>query len=247
MGRVAVKAGTGAGGGGGGRESASEPEPESDDDDDDDTVWATDTSAAAAAARAAEQLTEASAAMVSVAAEELERKASLEAAAAAVEESDSEDEEDERIGRLRGFVAQKTPEETAIYLLSETLGVESAELGIHFLVEALFDEEQALAPQIVEKKLFLIKACAADPEKLQLAVLCAVELYVTTTSPDDFKKLVIILKSLYDEDVCDETAILKWASDPNSGKKFGVDAETAIAARKTAKPFVEWLQESDDE
>ena len=247
--------------GSGGRDSASEPEPESDVEEDDDTVWATDTSAAAMAARAAEQLTDASAAMVTVA-DDLEKKAKLEEAAAAkaaaadAEES-SDEEEDERIGKLRGFILgkKKSPGETATYLRSAGLGVDNVELGMHFLVEALFDEDEPLAPQIAEKKAYLIEAReGADDETdetddaaLQVAILNAVELYVTETAPNDFKKLVAVLKALYDEDVCEEEAISKWAADPKSARKFGVDAETGAAVRKQAKPFIEWLQESDDD
>ena len=221
-------------------------------EDDDDTVWATDTSAAAMAARAAEQLTDASAAMVTVA-DDLEKKAKLEEAAAAkaaaadAEES-SDEEEDERIGKLRGFILgkKKSPGETATYLRSAGLGVENVELGMHFLVEALFDEDEPLAPQIAEKKAYLIEA-RTDDAALQVAILNAVELYVTETAPNDFKKLVAVLKALYDEDVCEEEAISKWAADPKSARKFGVDAETGAAVRKQAKPFIEWLQESDDD
>jgi translation initiation factor 5 len=202
-------------------------------------------------ARASEQLTDASAAMVTVA-DDLEKKAKLEEAAKkkaeAEEESSSEEEEDERIGKLRGFVLgkKKSPAETVAYLRSESLGVENAELGIHFLVEALFDEDEPLAPQISDKKAYLIEACKGDAA-MQVAILNAVELYVTESAPNDFKKLVAVLKALYDDDVCEEEAIVKWAGDPKSARKFGVDAETGAAVRKQAKPFIEWLQESDEE
>jgi translation initiation factor 5 len=82
---------------------------------------------------------------------------------------------------------------------------------------------------------------------MQVAILNAVELYVTESAPNDFKKLVAVLKALYDDDVCEEEAIVKWAGDPKSARKFGVDAETGAAVRKQAKPFIEWLQESDEE
>ena len=214
------------GGGSPGRDSASEPEPESEDEDDD-AVFQTDTSAAAMAARAKEQLTDASAAMVTVA-DDLEKKAKLEEeakarAAAADEESSS-----------------------AAYLVGEKLGVESKELGIHFLVEALFDEDEPLAPQVKARKAFLVEAVGGDA-KLQTATLCAIELYVTETAPNDFKKLVAVLKELYENDVVEEEAVLAWGADPRAAKKFGVDAKTGEAVRKQAKPFIEWLQQSDDD
>jgi translation initiation factor 5 len=236
------------GGGSPGRDSASEPEPESEDDDDD-AVFQTDTSAAAMAARAKEQLTDASAAMVTVA-DDLEKKAKLEeeakARAAAEEDSSSEEEEDERIAKLRGYISKHDAKETAAYLVGEKLGVESKELGIHFLVEALFDEDEPLAPQVKARKAFLVEAVGGDA-KLQTATLCAIELYVTETAPNDFKKLVAVLKELYENDVVEEEAVLAWGADPRAAKKFGVDAKTGEAVRKQAKPFIEWLQQSDDD
>jgi len=205
---------------------------------------------AAMAARAKEQLTDASAAMVTVA-DDLEKKAKLEEeakarAAAAEEESSSEEEEDERIAKLRGYISKHDAKETAAYLVGEKLGVESKELGIHFVVEALFDEDEPLAPQVKARKAFLVEAVGGDA-KLQTATLCAIELYVTETAPNDFKKLVAVLKELYENDVVEEEAVLAWGADPRAAKKFGVDAKTGEAVRKQAKPFIEWLQQSDDD
>uniref|UniRef100_A0A7S0SV28 W2 domain-containing protein n=1 Tax=Mantoniella antarctica TaxID=81844 RepID=A0A7S0SV28_9CHLO len=240
------------GGSAGGRDSGSDPEPDSDDDAADGTVWATDTSATAQAARAAEQLTDASASMVDVA-DELEKKATLNADTAGSEPgsgsgsgSESEEEEDERIAKLRAYVAKHDAAETAVYLVGPKLGVDKPELGIHFLVEALFDEEQPMAPQIKAKLAFLAAACGADPS-LQMALLCAVELYVTETATAEFKKLPEVLKELYDGDVAEEEVMLKWAADLRAAKKFGVDAKTGEAVRKQADPFIQWLQESEEE
>ena len=228
------------------RDSDSEPEPsdDDDDDDDDDTVWATDTSAVAALGRAKEQLTDASAAMVEVAADELEKKAAIEAAAA--EESESEEEEDERIAKVRGYVTKHDAKETAEYLVSDKLGCESKELGVHFLVEALFDEDEPLVPQIKAKKAYMIAACGQDAN-LQTALVCAVELFITESATEQFKQYVAILKELYDEDVLDEEIILKWGADPKSAAKFGVDLETSQAVRKQVKPFLEWLAQDDSD
>jgi translation initiation factor 5 len=212
-------------------------------------VWATDTSAAAALARANEQLTDASASMVEVAADELAQKATLEAAKAAEpepESEDEEDEEDERIAKLRAYAAKHDAAETAAYLAGAKLGVDNPELGVHFLVEALFDEEKPMAPQVKAKKEFLTTACGQDA-KLQMALLCAVELYVTETATAEFKKIPSVLKEMYDGDVVEEEVLLKWGADPKAAKKFGVDAKTGEAVRKQAEPFIEWLQQSEDE
>ena len=84
--------------------------------------------------------------------------------------------------------------------MSDKLGVESKELGVHFLVEALLDEDEPLVPQVKAKKAYMIAACGQDA-KLQMALACALELFLTESAPEEFKKYVEILKTLYDEDV----------------------------------------------
>ena len=198
------------------------------------------------ARRAKEQLTDASAAMVTVA-DDLEKKVALEEAAKrAAEESESEDEEDERIAKLRGYVSKHDAAETAAYLVSDKLGVESKELGVHFLVEALLDEDEPLVPQVKAKKAYMIAACGQDA-KLQMALACALELFITESAPEQFKKYVEILKVLYDEDVLEEEIILKWGADPKSAARFGVELETSQLVRKQVKPFLEWLATADDD
>jgi translation initiation factor 5 len=180
--------------------------------------------------------------MVEVAADELEKKAAIEAAAA----EESEEEEDERIAKVRGYVTKHDAKETAEYLVSDKLGCESKELGVHFLVEALFDEDEPLVPQIKAKKAYMIAACGQDA-KLQTALVCAVELFITESATEQFKQYVAILKELYDEDVLDEEIILKWGADPKSAAKFGVELETSQAVRKQVKPFLEWLAQDDSD
>mmetsp|Transcript_3058 Transcript_3058/g.7016 ORF Transcript_3058/g.7016 Transcript_3058/m.7016 type:complete len:358 (-) Transcript_3058:326-1399(-) len=159
---------------------------------------------------------------------------------------EEEDEEDERISKLRAYAAKHDAEETAAFLTGAKLGVDNPELGIHFLVEALFDEEKPLAPQVKTYKPFFAKCCGGDA-KLQLALLCAVELYITETATAQFKQLPSILKELYEGDSVEEEVLLKWAADPKAAKKFGVDAKTGEAVRKQAKPFIDWLQQEEEE
>ena len=136
--------------------------------------------------------------------------------------------------------------ETAEYLVSDKLGVESKELGVHFLVEALLDEDEPLVPQVKAKKAYMIAACGQDA-KLQMALACALELFLTESAPEEFKKYVEILKTLYDEDVLEEEIILKWGADSKSAARFGVELETSQLVRKQVKPFLEWLATADDD
>jgi translation initiation factor 5 len=166
---------------------------------------------------------------------EAKRLAEEAAAAEAAAAESSEEEEDERIAKVRAYAAKHDDAETAAYLVSDALGADSPALGIHFLVEAIFDDEKPLAPQVKAKIGLLKKACAADAPALQLALLCAIELYVTETATTEFKKIAVVLKELYDGDAAEEDVILTWG------------AKTAEAVRKQAAPFLEWLQQSDED
>jgi translation initiation factor 5 len=57
-------------------------------------------------------------------------------------------------------------------------------------------------------------------------------------------KVPIILKKLYDSDVVDEEAILKWGEKPS--KRY-VDRDTSKAVKKAATPFLEWLANASEE
>ena len=205
--------------------------------DDDDVQWATDTSAAAAKARAMEQLTDGAASMVTVVADKM--------ADATIEEESSEEEEDPRVSKLRAYAAKNDAEKTAAYLISDGLGIESKGLGLVFLLEALFDEDEAVPPQIKAKKDYLAAACPdADSQR---ALLCAFERYVTETATSGFKAFSLILNQLYEFDLIEEDVIKAWNEDVSAAASVDVESKVSQAVRKQAAKFIEWLDESDDE
>ena len=90
------------------------------------------------------------------------------------------------------------------------------------------------------------RAAGATPRTsnaaMQVAILNAVELYVTESAPNNFKKLVAVLKALYDEDVCEEEAIVKIPIPTYAGfddKGSCEDILTALGGKhtKSEKPF----------
>ena len=216
--------------------SASEPDDD-DDDGNDEVVWATDTSAAAAKARAEEQLTDGAAGMVTVVADKMKD--------ASIQDESSEEEEDPRISKLRVYATKNDAAKTAEYLNSDSLGVDSLELGIYFLLEAIFDEDEPIPPQIKAKKDYVEAAC--PDAKTQRALLCGFERYVTETATSGFKAFSLILNQLYEFDLVEEDVIKAWNDDVEAAASIEVEAKVSQAVRKQAEKFIEWLDESEDE
>jgi len=164
---------------------------------------------------------------------------------AAIEDESSEEEEDPRVSKLRAYAAKNDAVKTAEYLVSDALGVESKEMGVLFLLEAVFDEDEAIPPQIKAKKDYLSAAC--PDAALQRALLCAFERYVTETATSGFKAFSLILNQLYEFDLIEEDVIKAWNEDVDAASCIDVEPKVAQAVRKQAAKFIDWLDESEDE
>lgn len=62
--------------------------------------------------------------------------------------------------------------------------------------------------------------------------------------PTLLSKIPMILKIAYDEDILDEDAILAWGKKPS--KKY-VPKDVSKEIRKKAQPFLDWLENADEE
>jgi translation initiation factor 5 len=149
------------------------------------------------------------------------------------------------VSKLRAYAAKNDATKTAEYLVSDTLGVESKEMGLLFLLEAVFDEDEAIPPQIKAKKDYLSAAC--PDTALQRALLCAFERYVTETATSGFKAFSLILSQLYELDLIEEDVIKAWNEDVAAASCIDVEPKVAQAVRKQATKFIDWLDESEDE
>ena len=73
-------------------------------------------------------------------------------------------------------------------------------------------------------------------------LLGGLERFIGLTHPDLVPK---ILLGFYNGEVLSEEALLKWGS-KKSSSRF-VDKETSRRVRKAAAPFLQWLEEAEEE
>ena len=66
-------------------------------------------------------------------------------------------------------------------------------------------------------------------------------------APERVKETPLVLKIMYDEDLADEEVILAWDGKSDAAKIVGLSPDQAQPVRRAAAPFVEWLQDDEDE
>ncbi|KAJ2959618.1 hypothetical protein NQZ79_g4935 [Umbelopsis isabellina] len=161
---------------------------------------------------------------------------------------DEEDEEGESKYEQFGQWLEENKEGTDADIIAkaEELGVLGKYKVCQVLVQCIFNEN--ITTQIPKRVKLLRKF--VNGEKHQRAVLGGIERLVGLEYKDKLlSKVPIILKKLYDADIVEEDALLKWGEKPS--KRY-VDKDTSKAVKKSAAPFLDWLQnaseeESDDE
>ncbi|KAF5838715.1 eukaryotic initiation factor [Dunaliella salina] len=240
-------------------------ESASDEGDEDGVVWMTDTSAEAAKQRAQEQLTSATAAMVTQGNIEAEqeaqrkrekKKAEEEARAKAEAEAQQQAEEAER----QALAQQATPVGSVQHLLKQGADAEAISTQLktinppggipgkmRVLLEAVFGlgaPEAKLADTLTAHRAQV--AAHAKDAPSQLALLIALEHYMSVSAPERVKETPIVLKAMYDADLADEDVIMAWAGKKDAAGILGLDANATKDVRRLAAPFVSWLQEADE-
>ncbi|GAB5363138.1 hypothetical protein AAMO2058_000857700 [Amorphochlora amoebiformis] len=149
---------------------------------------------------------------------------------------------------LRDYIKTKDPSVPQILaelkLLQVARGFSETE-KFKILIESTIDtsDPKSVASQF-EKNAKLYGRIATTPHATNLFLLCMEEL-VGVGDKIMLKRTPIILQKLYDADVLEEEAIIKWAESPPETSL--ITRDSAVAVRKAAKPFVIWLQEAEEE
>ncbi|KAL3314419.1 Eukaryotic translation initiation factor 5A-1 [Cichlidogyrus casuarinus] len=118
--------------------------------------------------------------------------------------------------------------------------------GVLVLTEVLLKDPNTVVKQMVTfASLYrrLIES-SESPEKSQMNLLNGLVALVDQY-PEMLKKVALLVKTMYDQDVCEEEVILKWA-DKGPSSKFGPRKLHQEILSK-CKVFFDWLREAEEE
>ncbi|MCJ1298999.1 hypothetical protein MMC08_001790 [Hypocenomyce scalaris] len=129
-----------------------------------------------------------------------------------------------------------------IYVKAKELGIESKHKTLTVLAQTIFDDN--IVSQISKRASMLKKMITS--EKHEKAFLGGTERFVGKDHPKLVPQVPKILLAYYQEDLISEAVLKNWGS--KASKKY-VDLPTSKKVRKSAEPFLEWLEnaESDDD
>ncbi|KAG7290625.1 hypothetical protein NEMBOFW57_000628 [Staphylotrichum longicolle] len=130
-----------------------------------------------------------------------------------------------------------------IYVKAKELGIEAKHRTVLVLVQTIFDEN--ICAQIGKRAPMLKRMVSS--ERHEKALLGGTERligHLGEEHPDMYEKVVKILQLYYHHDLVSEEVVTKWGK--KASKKY-VDLATSKKVRKAAEPFIEWLQEAEEE
>ncbi|CAF9924608.1 MAG: hypothetical protein ALECFALPRED_002803 [Alectoria fallacina] len=136
----------------------------------------------------------------------------------------------------------KELEDVDIYIKAKELGIETKHKTLTVLAQTIFDD--SIVEQIPTRASMLKKMITS--ERHEKAFLGGTERFVGNEHPKLVPQVPKILLAFYQQDLISEGVLKIWGS--KASKKY-VDLATSKKVRKSAEPFLEWLNtaESDEE
>lgn len=161
---------------------------------------------------------------------------------------------DEAIDRIRSWLMDNATEASEAQLL-EQLRIEQTCASLRssyrpvIFLGAVFTEN-AIKESQVAKHRSILKAMAATVQQ-QRHVIAAFEWFCGVRFPTLTKLFPVLLKHLFDEDVVEEEAFMKWYAGLTRNE-YSVDhslisLDTLEVLKANAQPFIKWLQEADED
>ena len=204
-----------------------------------DDVWFTDTSKEAQQAR-----------------KEAEFKGQRDAASASIEailaSSKVDNKQEAPVTTLKIFLAQgqRSTEEIQAELKRITLakGLDQP-AKVKLFLDAVTDIDCPKDPKataaLFHKHRAVLSTFTVD-RATSVQFLCGVEELLGSSHKELMSSVPHVLKTLYDDDVCDEDSIVSWWDSPPESSWL-VKKEVAVSVRAKAKVFVDWLKTAEDE
>jgi len=190
------------------------------------------------------------------------RQRTLQAGVQSLLQNEDEDDntgeaEDSPYSLFEAWVASEARDgsstDAEIYKKATEMGIEKKYKTMQFLVQGLFTPTTIVNAAEVEKHAPLFKkmivqgSAGKGTEKHLKSILGGIEIFVGLLNPDMATEKVVprVLMAFYQADILDDEELLKtWAS--HISKKY-VDKQTCKIVRRSAKPFIDWLDEEDED
>lgn len=149
----------------------------------------------------------------------------------------------ERLEIFNAFVVEglKKPKLPQREVIKEAERLDCKEKGGMVLAHNLLLEGDVIAQLAKYQGLF--QRFTIESDKAQKYLLGAMEKLIEQR-PEVLPKTAHLFKQLYDLDIIDEEAFVKWAKKPS---KKNVGSELAMQIHANAKPFIEWLTTAEEE
>ncbi|EDK45976.1 eukaryotic translation initiation factor 5 [Lodderomyces elongisporus NRRL YB-4239] len=140
-----------------------------------------------------------------------------------------------------GESTENLPSDVEIYKKIVELDIVEDPETLQVLAQTLFDED--ILNQI-EPHVGLLAKLINGSEEFEKSLLGGLERFIGITKPELIPQTPKILHGFYDRDLLSEEVIVPWGS--KVSKKY-VPKDISKKVRKAAKPFVQWLQEAEEE
>ncbi|KAJ2613759.1 eukaryotic translation initiation factor 5 [Coemansia sp. RSA 1365] len=161
-----------------------------------------------------------------------------------VQSPDDEDDEDDvdPFDQLGDYINSGEYDDSAIYAKAVELGLGKNHRTLVVIIQCLFEGSTTFVKDIAKHHKLLIRFGKTD--KHQRAVIGGFERVVEANIDQLLSKLPAALMALFEKDIVEEDVFLEWSKKPS--KKY-VSKESAKKIHKAAQPFIEWLENAEEE